>query len=74
MTTSCRACCVDHSSPAAHAAAQVGSSVGKFKVGDRAAVGCMVGSCGRCVACGVSREAAIMPCSAALLPDIAVPL
>lgn len=26
---------------------QIGSSVGKFKVGDRAAVGCMVGSCGR---------------------------
>ncbi|KAI7844740.1 hypothetical protein COHA_001624 [Chlorella ohadii] len=26
---------------------EIGSSVGKFKVGDRAAVGCMVGSCGR---------------------------
>jgi len=30
---------------------KVGSNVAKFKVGDLAAVGCMVGSCGRCASC-----------------------
>lgn len=30
---------------------RVGSSVTKFKVGDRVGVGCMVNSCGECVAC-----------------------
>ena len=31
--------------------AQVGKKVRKFKVGDLAAVGCMVGSCGKCLNC-----------------------
>ncbi|MFI5347245.1 MAG: NAD(P)-dependent alcohol dehydrogenase [Elusimicrobiota bacterium] len=31
--------------------AQVGKKVRKFKVGDLAAVGCMVGSCGKCANC-----------------------
>jgi uncharacterized zinc-type alcohol dehydrogenase-like protein len=30
---------------------KVGSNVAKFKPGDLAAVGCMVGSCGRCASC-----------------------
>ncbi|PRW50837.1 putative mannitol dehydrogenase [Chlorella sorokiniana] len=35
---------------------RIGSSVGNFKVGDRAAVGCMVGSCGRCEDCSKGLE------------------
>ncbi|TAJ24912.1 MAG: NAD(P)-dependent alcohol dehydrogenase [Planctomycetota bacterium] len=31
--------------------AKVGSAVRKFKLGDPAAVGCMVGSCGKCASC-----------------------
>src|SRR5213082_2842628 len=31
--------------------ARVGAEVTKFKPGDAAGVGCMVGSCGRCAAC-----------------------
>lgn len=35
---------------------EVGSVVGGFRVGDRAAVGCMVGSCGDCTNCGRDLE------------------
>lgn len=34
----------------------VGAAVTKFKVGDLAAVGCMVDSCGKCKRCEVSEE------------------
>ncbi|MDW4525338.1 NAD(P)-dependent alcohol dehydrogenase [Rossellomorea marisflavi] len=36
--------------------AEVGSGVSKFKVGDRAGVGCMVDSCGECVNCKAGEE------------------
>ena len=36
--------------------AAVGSEVKKFKVGDRAAVGCMVDSCGECASCKDGEE------------------
>ena len=36
--------------------AAVGNEVTKFKLGDRAAVGCMVDSCGECVACREDEE------------------
>jgi uncharacterized zinc-type alcohol dehydrogenase-like protein len=36
--------------------AQVGSAVSKFKVGDRAAVGCMVDSCRECASCTAGEE------------------
>ena len=36
--------------------AEVGSSVTRFKVGDAAGVGCMVDSCGGCVACAKGLE------------------
>lgn len=35
---------------------EVGSGVSKFKVGDRAGVGCMVDSCGECVNCKAGEE------------------
>ncbi|WP_442637214.1 NAD(P)-dependent alcohol dehydrogenase [Rossellomorea marisflavi] len=35
---------------------EVGSGVSKFKVGDRAGVGCMVDSCGECVNCEAGEE------------------
>jgi len=35
---------------------EVGSNVSGFAVGDLAAVGCMVGSCGGCTQCGADRE------------------
>ena len=35
---------------------QVGSEVGKFKVGDLAAIGCMVNSCGQCSSCESGNE------------------
>lgn len=35
---------------------QSGSSVRKFKVGDKVGVGCMVGSCGKCEACKAGAE------------------
>ncbi|KAL4447874.1 hypothetical protein ABPG75_005093 [Micractinium tetrahymenae] len=35
---------------------EVGSAVEGFRPGDRAAVGCMVGSCGRCAECGRGLE------------------
>ncbi|SKO11526.1 Zn-dependent alcohol dehydrogenase [Mycobacteroides abscessus subsp. bolletii] len=35
---------------------QVGPEVEKFKVGDRAGVGCMVGSCGECANCKSGEE------------------
>lgn len=36
--------------------AEVGDAVTKFKVGDRAGVGCMVGSCGECESCADGEE------------------
>ena len=35
---------------------QIGSEVGKFKVGDLAAIGCMVNSCGQCSSCESGNE------------------
>ena len=35
---------------------QIGSEVGKFKVGDLAAIGCMVNSCGQCNSCESGNE------------------
>jgi len=35
---------------------QIGSKVGKFKVGDLAAIGCMVNSCGQCNSCESGNE------------------
>ena len=35
---------------------QIGSEVGKFKVGDLAAIGCMVNSCGHCSSCESGNE------------------
>jgi uncharacterized zinc-type alcohol dehydrogenase-like protein len=35
---------------------EVGPSVRKFKVGDRAAIGCLVDSCGRCDQCAAGQE------------------
>lgn len=35
---------------------EVGPRVERFRPGDRAAVGCMVGSCGRCAECGRGLE------------------
>ena len=35
---------------------QIGSEVGKFKVGDLAAIGCMVNSCGQCSSCKSGNE------------------
>ena len=35
---------------------KVGSAIGKFKEGDLAAVGCMVGSCGVCASCKAGEE------------------
>ena len=35
---------------------QIGSEVGKFKVGDLAAIGCMVNSCGQCNCCESGNE------------------
>lgn len=35
---------------------QVGSQVSKFKVGDRAGIGCMVSSCGTCPSCKAGEE------------------
>src|ERR1051325_7800035 len=35
---------------------RVGKDVKKFKTGDRAGVGCMVGSCGECVNCKAGTE------------------
>ena len=35
---------------------QIGSEVGKFKVGDLAAIGCMVNSCGQCNSCQSGNE------------------